>query len=201
MIRWWGALRVIKNDDFSQVWWVTLRNLSIWEVTEENQESQASLGYTANPCLKKEIIIPSTLNFSFLMKSKIWIDSQGPGLGLVFGFGLGFCMAPWNRHVPSPASGDGITGMTPLLLAWRLYYVGYSTDCSFSCEVLQSKEKILTDSYKFRVKDGSFVTLKSKWFSFTNPWTKKLEYIVSVNTLVLWVAFCALKTSDLISYE
>ncbi|XP_076796974.1 basic helix-loop-helix ARNT-like protein 2 isoform X3 [Arvicanthis niloticus] len=62
---------------------------------------------------------------------------------------------------------------------------GYSTDSSFSCEVLQSKEKILTDSYKFRVKDGSFVTLKSKWFSFTNPWTKELEYIVSVNTLVL----------------
>lgn len=55
----------------------------------------------------------------------------------------------------------------------------------FSCEVLQSKEKILTDSYKFRVKDGSFVTLKSQWFSFTNPWTKELEYIVSVNTLVL----------------
>ncbi|XP_055136263.2 basic helix-loop-helix ARNT-like protein 2 isoform X2 [Symphalangus syndactylus] len=51
--------------------------------------------------------------------------------------------------------------------------------------VLQSKEKILTDSYKFRAKDGSFVTLKSQWFSFTNPWTKELEYIVSVNTLVL----------------
>ncbi|XP_037000749.2 basic helix-loop-helix ARNT-like protein 2 isoform X1 [Artibeus jamaicensis] len=51
--------------------------------------------------------------------------------------------------------------------------------------VLQSKEKIFTDSYKFRVKDGSFVTLKSQWFSFTNPWTKELEYIVSVNTLVL----------------
>ncbi|XP_027285896.1 aryl hydrocarbon receptor nuclear translocator-like protein 2 isoform X3 [Cricetulus griseus] len=41
------------------------------------------------------------------------------------------------------------------------------------------------DSYKFRVKDGSFVTLKSQWFSFTNPWTKELEYIVSINTLVL----------------
>uniref|UniRef100_A0A2K6GNF1 Basic helix-loop-helix ARNT like 2 n=1 Tax=Propithecus coquereli TaxID=379532 RepID=A0A2K6GNF1_PROCO len=39
--------------------------------------------------------------------------------------------------------------------------------------VLQSKEKIFIDSYKFR------------WFSFTNPWTKELEYIVSVNTLVL----------------
>nr|ABC79590.1 BMAL2 [Mus musculus] len=51
--------------------------------------------------------------------------------------------------------------------------------------VLQSKEKILTDSYKFRVKDGAFVTLKSEWFSFTNPWTNELEYIVSVNTLVL----------------
>ncbi|XP_049738664.1 basic helix-loop-helix ARNT-like protein 2 isoform X3 [Elephas maximus indicus] len=51
--------------------------------------------------------------------------------------------------------------------------------------VLQSKEKIFTDSYKFRVKDGSFVTLKSQWFSFTNPWTKELEYIVSINTLVL----------------
>ncbi|XP_077654854.1 basic helix-loop-helix ARNT-like protein 2 isoform X6 [Urocitellus parryii] len=50
--------------------------------------------------------------------------------------------------------------------------------------VLQSKEKIFTDSYKFRVKDGSFVTLKSQWFSFTNPWTRELEYIVSVNTLV-----------------
>ncbi|XP_047599249.1 basic helix-loop-helix ARNT-like protein 2 isoform X5 [Lutra lutra] len=51
--------------------------------------------------------------------------------------------------------------------------------------VLQSKEKIFTDLYKFRKKDGSFVTLKSQWFSFTNPWTKELEYIVSVNTLVL----------------
>ncbi|XP_055252120.1 basic helix-loop-helix ARNT-like protein 2 [Moschus berezovskii] len=51
--------------------------------------------------------------------------------------------------------------------------------------VLQSREKIFTDSYKFRAKDGSFVTLKSQWFSFTNPWTKELEYIVSVNTLVL----------------
>uniref|UniRef100_A0A8C6G249 Basic helix-loop-helix ARNT like 2 n=1 Tax=Moschus moschiferus TaxID=68415 RepID=A0A8C6G249_MOSMO len=50
---------------------------------------------------------------------------------------------------------------------------------------LQSREKIFTDSYKFRAKDGSFVTLKSQWFSFTNPWTKELEYIVSVNTLVL----------------
>ncbi|XP_031236908.1 aryl hydrocarbon receptor nuclear translocator-like protein 2 [Mastomys coucha] len=51
--------------------------------------------------------------------------------------------------------------------------------------VLQGKGKVLTDSYRFRVKDGSFVTLKSMWLSFTNPWTKELEYIVSVNMLVL----------------
>ncbi|XP_061438176.1 basic helix-loop-helix ARNT-like protein 2 isoform X2 [Rhineura floridana] len=51
--------------------------------------------------------------------------------------------------------------------------------------VLQSKEKIFTNSYKFRAKDGSFVTLKSQWFSFINPWTKELEYIVSINTVVL----------------
>ncbi|XP_062990295.1 basic helix-loop-helix ARNT-like protein 2 isoform X2 [Elgaria multicarinata webbii] len=51
--------------------------------------------------------------------------------------------------------------------------------------VLQSKEKVFTNSYKFKAKDGSFVTLKSQWFSFINPWTKELEYIVSVNTVVL----------------
>ncbi|XP_063302767.1 basic helix-loop-helix ARNT-like protein 2 [Pelobates fuscus] len=50
--------------------------------------------------------------------------------------------------------------------------------------VLQSKEKIMTNSYKFKAKDGSFITLRSQWFSFINPWTKELEYIVSVNTVV-----------------
>ncbi|XP_041443784.1 aryl hydrocarbon receptor nuclear translocator-like protein 2 isoform X2 [Xenopus laevis] len=50
--------------------------------------------------------------------------------------------------------------------------------------VLQSNKKVVTNCYKFRVKDGSFVTLQSQWFSFINPWTKDLEYIVSVNTVV-----------------
>ncbi|XP_032544250.1 aryl hydrocarbon receptor nuclear translocator-like protein 2 isoform X2 [Chiroxiphia lanceolata] len=52
-------------------------------------------------------------------------------------------------------------------------------------EVLQNKEKVFTNCYKFRAKDGTFVTLKSQWFSFMNPWTKELEYIVSNNTVVL----------------
>ncbi|KAM3876721.1 basic helix-loop-helix ARNT like 1b [Diretmus argenteus] len=51
-------------------------------------------------------------------------------------------------------------------------------------QVLQMREKINTICYKFKVKDGSFITLRSRWFSFMNPWTKEVEYIVSTNTVV-----------------
>ncbi|KAM6961337.1 aryl hydrocarbon receptor nuclear translocator-like protein 2 [Aplochiton taeniatus] len=51
-------------------------------------------------------------------------------------------------------------------------------------KVLRSKEKIQTNCYKFKTKSGSFVTLQSYWFSFVNPWTKEVEYIVSTNTVV-----------------
>ncbi|XP_030586873.1 aryl hydrocarbon receptor nuclear translocator-like protein 2 isoform X2 [Archocentrus centrarchus] len=51
-------------------------------------------------------------------------------------------------------------------------------------KVLRSKEKIETNCYKFKTKYGSFVTLQSQWFSFVNPWTKELEYIVSTNTVM-----------------
>lgn len=54
--------------------------------------------------------------------------------------------------------------------------------------VLQMREKINTNCYKFKIKDGSFITLRSRWFSFMNPWTKEVEYIVSTNTVVSWVA-------------
>lgn len=50
--------------------------------------------------------------------------------------------------------------------------------------VLRSKEKIETNCYKFKTKHGSFVTLQSQWFSFVNPWTKEVEYIVSTNTVI-----------------
>lgn len=50
--------------------------------------------------------------------------------------------------------------------------------------VLQMREKINTNCYKFKIKDGSFITLRSRWFSFMNPWTKDVEYIVSTNTVV-----------------
>uniref|UniRef100_A0A8C6SHS5 Aryl hydrocarbon receptor nuclear translocator-like 2 n=1 Tax=Neogobius melanostomus TaxID=47308 RepID=A0A8C6SHS5_9GOBI len=51
-------------------------------------------------------------------------------------------------------------------------------------KVLRSKEKIETNCYKFKTKHGSFVTLQSQWFSFVNPWTKEIEYIVSTNTVI-----------------
>uniref|UniRef100_A0A667ZRL6 Basic helix-loop-helix ARNT like 2 n=1 Tax=Myripristis murdjan TaxID=586833 RepID=A0A667ZRL6_9TELE len=51
-------------------------------------------------------------------------------------------------------------------------------------KVLRSKEKIETNCYKFKTKYGSFVTLQSQWFSFVNPWTKEVEYIVSTNTVI-----------------
>ncbi|XP_020311381.1 aryl hydrocarbon receptor nuclear translocator-like protein 2 isoform X1 [Oncorhynchus kisutch] len=51
-------------------------------------------------------------------------------------------------------------------------------------KVLRSKEKIETHCYKFKTKHGSFVTLQSRMFSFINPWTKEVEYIVSTNTVM-----------------
>ncbi|XP_030005638.1 aryl hydrocarbon receptor nuclear translocator-like protein 2 isoform X2 [Sphaeramia orbicularis] len=51
-------------------------------------------------------------------------------------------------------------------------------------QVLQSKEKVDTECYKFKTKYGYYVSLQSQWFSFTNPWTKEIEFIVSLNRLV-----------------
>ncbi|KAM9366986.1 basic helix-loop-helix ARNT like 1b [Symphorus nematophorus] len=51
-------------------------------------------------------------------------------------------------------------------------------------QVLQMREKINTNCYKLKKKDGSFITLRSRWFSFVNPWTEEVEYIVSTNTVI-----------------
>uniref|UniRef100_A0A3B3VIL0 Basic helix-loop-helix ARNT like 2 n=1 Tax=Poecilia latipinna TaxID=48699 RepID=A0A3B3VIL0_9TELE len=51
-------------------------------------------------------------------------------------------------------------------------------------QVLRSKEKIETQCYKFKTKHGPYVTLQSQWFSFTNPWTKEVEFIVSSNRVI-----------------
>lgn len=56
--------------------------------------------------------------------------------------------------------------------------------------VLQSKEKIDTPCYRFKTKHESYIVLKSQWSSFTNPWTKEVEFIVSLNEVVSWVTIC-----------
>ncbi|KAG1941306.1 aryl hydrocarbon receptor nuclear translocator-like protein [Pimephales promelas] len=60
--------------------------------------------------------------------------------------------------------------------------IGHLAECHR--QVLQMREKINTNCYNFKIKDGSFITLRSRWFSFMNPWTKEVEYIVSTNTVV-----------------
>uniref|UniRef100_A0A671VZG1 Basic helix-loop-helix ARNT like 2 n=1 Tax=Sparus aurata TaxID=8175 RepID=A0A671VZG1_SPAAU len=51
-------------------------------------------------------------------------------------------------------------------------------------QALRSKEKIETPCYKFKTKYGVYVSLQSQWFSFTNPWTKEVEFIVSLNRVL-----------------
>ncbi|XP_070198834.1 basic helix-loop-helix ARNT-like protein 1 [Littorina saxatilis] len=56
--------------------------------------------------------------------------------------------------------------------------------CGVGMEVLSTKEKVETDVYRFKLKDGKFLHLKSTCFGFRNPWTKEVEYIVSTNSVV-----------------
>ncbi|KAL4658475.1 aryl hydrocarbon receptor nuclear translocator-like protein 1 isoform X1 [Arapaima gigas] len=70
-------------------------------------------------------------------------------------------------------------------LCGSVFTVCLQTIFSLLPAVLRSKEKIETNCYKFKTKYGSFVTLQSQWFSFINPWTKEVEYIVSTNTVIL----------------
>uniref|UniRef100_A0A3Q2XVJ3 Basic helix-loop-helix ARNT like 2 n=1 Tax=Hippocampus comes TaxID=109280 RepID=A0A3Q2XVJ3_HIPCM len=51
-------------------------------------------------------------------------------------------------------------------------------------QVLRSKEKLETKCYKFKTKHGPYVSLQSQWFSFTNPWTKEVEFVVSLNRVI-----------------
>ncbi|KAG8185448.1 hypothetical protein JTE90_022379 [Oedothorax gibbosus] len=54
----------------------------------------------------------------------------------------------------------------------------------FHRQVLQGQERVTSPVYRFRRKDSSFAFLQSKWKTFRNPWTKELEYIIAINTLV-----------------
>ncbi|CAB3367806.1 Hypothetical predicted protein [Cloeon dipterum] len=49
---------------------------------------------------------------------------------------------------------------------------------------LQSSERVTTQGYRFRSKDGSFVRMQSEWRAFCNPWTRDVEYLVAKNCLL-----------------
>ncbi|XP_069132362.1 protein cycle-like [Argopecten irradians] len=74
------------------------------------------------------------------------------------------------------------------LLGTSVYEYYHQDDVSEMAEthrkVLKSKEKVETSVYRFKIKDGSFIHLRSRIFSFHNPWTKEVEYIVSTNTII-----------------
>ncbi|CAE1306181.1 ARNTL [Acanthosepion pharaonis] len=74
------------------------------------------------------------------------------------------------------------------LLGTSVYEYYHQDDISYMAEihrkVLQTKDKIETHIFQFKAKDGTFLHLWSKCFSFRNPWTKEVEYIVTTNTVV-----------------
>ncbi|XP_038047672.1 protein cycle-like [Patiria miniata] len=74
------------------------------------------------------------------------------------------------------------------LLGTSCYEYFHSEDIHHMAEshkaVLLAKEKILTNVYRLRAKNGVFVQLQTRMFCFRNPWTKDVEYIVCTNTVV-----------------
>lgn len=79
--------------------------------------------------------------------------------------------------------------LTFLMTRWSLVHLDLlcfvmKLCVQFLLAVLRSKEKIETPCYKFKTKYGSYISLQSQWFSFTNPWTKEVEFIVSLNRVL-----------------
>ncbi|XP_052825550.1 basic helix-loop-helix ARNT-like protein 1 isoform X3 [Octopus bimaculoides] len=74
------------------------------------------------------------------------------------------------------------------LLGTSVYEYYHQDDISHMADihrkVLQTKDKLETHIFQFKAKDGTFLHLWSKCFSFRNPWTKEVEYIVTTNTVV-----------------
>nr|AFV39705.1 Bmal1a [Pacifastacus leniusculus] len=74
------------------------------------------------------------------------------------------------------------------LLGSSMYEYFHQDDIAFLAEThkttLQNSESCNTQVYRFRTKEGSFVRLQSNWWTFKNPWTKEIEYIISKNSVV-----------------
>lgn len=75
------------------------------------------------------------------------------------------------------------------LLGTSMYEYYHHEDIPMLAEshkcALQGLERVTTEVYKFRSKEGSFVKLQSEWKSFRNPWTKDVEYLIAKNSVIL----------------
>ncbi|XP_030371912.1 protein cycle [Scaptodrosophila lebanonensis] len=49
--------------------------------------------------------------------------------------------------------------------------------------VMQLPGKVITQVYRFRCKDNSYIQLQSEWRAFKNPWTNEIEYIIAKNSV------------------
>ena len=45
-------------------------------------------------------------------------------------------------------------------------------------------ETVVTDVYRFRAKAGHYIPIQTKTSSFRNPWTKELEFLLCVNSVI-----------------
>ncbi|CAH1786265.1 unnamed protein product [Owenia fusiformis] len=83
-----------------------------------------------------------------------------------------------------------MTGYLPQELLGTSVYEHYHNDdlvhlADFHKRVLLNKDqKLETNTYRFKTKSGTFLHLKTKAFSFRNPWTKEHEFISAINTMV-----------------
>ncbi|KZS03618.1 Aryl hydrocarbon receptor nuclear translocator protein 1 [Daphnia magna] len=82
-----------------------------------------------------------------------------------------------------------LLGLLPQeLLGTSMYEYYHADDIVALTEVhksaLQATESVTTAIYRFRVKEGTFVRLQSRWKSFRNPWTKDIEFLVAKNAYI-----------------
>ncbi|XP_046464311.1 aryl hydrocarbon receptor nuclear translocator-like protein 1 isoform X1 [Daphnia pulex] len=82
-----------------------------------------------------------------------------------------------------------LLGLLPQeLLGTSMYEYYHVDDIVALTEVhksaLQTTETVTTAVYRFRVKEGTFVRLQSRWKSFRNPWTKDIEFLVAKNSYI-----------------
>ncbi|KAK2569441.1 Aryl hydrocarbon receptor nuclear translocator-like protein 1 [Acropora cervicornis] len=58
-------------------------------------------------------------------------------------------------------------------------------------------ETVTTDAYRFQCKGGHFVPIRTKSTVFRNPWSKELEFLVCVNTVITDLESLGIPASEL----